>query len=240
MLSSQATWPTLGEVLKNHGLEPAGVADAARPITGFEVVNERSWFAIAYYWYDGSAWLPNLLRVRTYDKRAKRWESAELEGTFGSILRIHRGGNWWYVSGHLSPSAAPTLVLTRDLQLVRTLKGWTELVLPDGRLIYQHSMVHFAPAHPGSLGFYDPATNTDVPLFPAARVADNSSAFFVDRSFSGLRPAGTPGTIAFSVVEQNVRLTPSNTGEPVGPVRALNVTCVLSAKPRCVVRRLNP
>jgi len=101
-------------------------------------------------------------------------------------------------------------------------------------------MVHFAPAHPGSLGYYDPATDLDVPLFPAARPADNSSEFLVDRSFSDLRVARAPATIAFTVVEQNVRLTPENTGEPVGAVRNLNVTCVLSAKPRCVVRRLEP
>ena len=113
-------------------------------------------------------------------------------------------------------------------------------MLPDGRLIYQHSMVHFAPAHPGSLGFYDPATNTDVPLFPAVRPVDKSSGFFVDRSFLDLRVARAPDRIAFSVVEQNVRLTPDNTGELVGAVRNLNVTCDLSAKPRCMVRRLEP
>jgi hypothetical protein len=238
-LLPQFAWPTLDEELKTHGLEAAGFQDADHRITSYKVLNERWWFAIAYYRDDGSGLLPEILRVRTYDKRTGRWEYAEFNGNFGSILRLHRGGAWWYVSGHLSPSAAPTLVLSRNLRLVRTLNGWPQLALPDGRLIYQHSMVHFSPAHPGSLGVYDPATNADVPLFPAARVALNSRAFFVNRSFSDLRLARSPHTIAFSVAEQNVRLTPANTGEPVGAVRTLKVTCNLSAKPRCVVRRSN-
>ena len=214
--------------------------DADRRITSYAVLNDPSWFAIAYYWDNGSDRLPDTLHVRTYDKRAKQWKSAELEGPFGGIVEIHRAGIWWYVVGHSTPSAAPTLVLSRDLRLIRELKGWTQLVLPDGRLIYQHSMVHFAPAHPGSLGFYDPATDSDVPLFPAARVAVDSDAFYVDRSFSNLRVAREPATIAFSVVEQSVRLTRENTGEAVGPVRRLNVTCDVSEKPHCVVRRLKP
>ena len=232
----QFIWPTLDEELEKHGLDAAGFQDAERRITSYEVLNERWWFAIAYYWDDGSGLMPEILRVRTYDKRARRWNYAEFKGNFGSILRLHHGGRWWYMSGHLSPSAAPTLVLSRDLRLVRTLKGWTELVLPDGRLVYHHSMIHFAPAHPGSLGFYDPHTNRDFRLFPAAPVAVGSPGFFVNRGFSDLRLARAPATIAFSVVEQNVRLTPTNTGEPVGAARKLNVTCDVSAKPRCVVR----
>ena len=240
LLFSQFTWPTLAEELAKHGMEATALPDADSRITSSAVLDEPSWFGIAYYWDDGSGLLPDTLRVRTYDKRTKQWQSAEIEGPFGGIVRLHHAGNWWYVVGHSTPSAAPTLVLSRDLRLIRELNGWTQLVLPDGRLIYQHSMVHFAPAHPGSLGFYDPATNTDVPLFPAARVADNSREFFVDRSFSDLRLAGTPASIAFSVSEQDVQLTRDNTGEPVGTARNLNVTCTLSAKPHCVARRLKP
>lgn len=147
LVLSRFIWPTPDQELQKHGVDAIGFQDADRQISNYKVLNERWWFAIAYYWDDGSGLVPEILRVRTYDKRARRWDYAEFKGNFGSILRLHRGGHWWYVSGHLSPSAAPTLVLSRNLRLVRTLNGWTQLALPDGRLIYQHSMIHFSPAH---------------------------------------------------------------------------------------------
>jgi hypothetical protein len=237
-LNPQSALPTLREELQKHGLEATGVEDADRRITSYQVLNDSQWFAIGYYYYwdDGSNRLPEILHVRTYDKRARQWQQAELKGEFGSILRLDRGGRWWYVSGHLSPSAAPTLVLSDDLRLVRTLKGRTELVLPDGRLVYQHSMIHFAPAHPGSLGLYDPATNRDVLLFPSSPTSAGSEDSLVNRTFTDLAVSRAPSRITFSVDEQHVRLTPSNAAEPVGAVRRLRVTCDLSAKPLCAVR----
>ena len=236
LLGPQFVVPTLREELQKHGLEAIGVEDADHRITNYQVLNDSQWFAIGYYWDDGSNRLPEILHVRTYDKGARRWQHAELKGEFGTILRLDRGGRWWYVTGHFSPSAGPTLVLSDDLRLVRTLKGWTELVLPDGGLVYQHSMIHFAPAHPSSLGFYDAATNRDVHLFPFSPKSAGSKDFLVNRWFSELALTKAPSTITFSVAEQNVRLTPSNAGEPVGAVRRLRVTCDLSAKPTCAVQ----
>ena len=237
MLSPQFVVPTLREELKKHGLEATGVEDADHRITNYQVLNDSQWFAISYYWDDSSNRLPEILHVRTYDKGARRWQHVELKGEFGTILRLDRGGRWWYVSGHFSPSAAPTLVLSDDLRLVRTLKGRTELVLPDGRLVYQQSMIHFAPAHPGSLGLYDPATNRDLLLFPSSPASAGREDSLVNRTFTDIAVSRAPSTITFSVDEQHVRLTPSNAAEPVGAVRRLRVTCDLSGKPRCAVRQ---
>ena len=90
-------------------------------------------------------------------------------------------------------------MLSDDLRLVRTLKGRSELVLPDGSLVYQHSMIHFAPAHPGSLGFYDPATDRDVHLFPSSPESAGNEDFLMNRWFSELALTKAPSTITFSV-----------------------------------------
>jgi hypothetical protein len=231
-VASQNTvnWPTLEQELARHDVPTAGVSDLDHQITSYAVLNDSAWFAIAYYWYEGSSALPNLLRVRVYDKRGKRWKSAVLEGPWGSILHIRRAKQWWYVTGHSSPSAAPTLVLSADLRLVRELKGFAMLVLPDGRLVYHDNMVHFAPAHPGSLSLYNPATDRNVRLFPAkpdeVEGKVHGDRFLVDRTIDEVRMAAQPGRVAFVATEQRIRLIP-NGGVPEGPERRLSVTCNL-------------
>jgi len=237
-LATQNTfnWPTLEQELAKHDVPTAGVSDLDHQITSYAVFDDSDWFAIAYYWYEGSSALPNLLRVRVYDKRGKRWKSAELEGPWGSILHIRRAKQWWYVTGHSSKSAAPTLVLSADLRLVRELKGFAMLVLPDGRVVYHDNMVHFAPAHPGSLSLYNPATGRNVRLFPSkpdevdGKVQGYRSLevqgprFLVDRAIDEVRVGSQPNTVVFVATEQKIRLTPGG-GVPEGAERRLSVTC---------------
>jgi hypothetical protein len=229
-------WPTLSEELAKHNL-PVGaeIGDAARRITSYAVLDDEAWFAIAYYWDNGSGTLPDTLHLRTYDRRTKHWRYRALQNELGGIVDIQRRSAWWYVKGHHTPSAAPTLVLAEDLRPMRTLQGWPELILPDGRIVYHHSMRHFAPEHRGSLGFYDPVTDLDQRLFPAQADSLKSMDDLLDRGFEGIRLA-KPNTIVFVAVEQRMKLTRSNTGEAVGPARRLSVTCAVAAKPSCVAR----
>lgn len=233
-------WPTLEQELAKHDVPTPGVSDLAHPITSYAVLDESNWFAIAYYWYENSTALPNLLRVRVYDRTLKRWKSAELEGEWGSMLHIRKAKQWWYLTGHLNPSAAPTLVLSADLRLIRELKGFPMLVLPDGRLVYHDNMVHFAPAHPGSLSLYNPATGRNVRLFPSKpdEVEDDAqgSRFLVDRSIHEVRVGSQPNRAVFVATEQRIRLTPGG-GVPEGAERRLSVTCNLDTV-RCTSRPL--
>jgi hypothetical protein len=232
-LASQDTfnWPTLEQELAKHDVPTAGVSGLDHRITSYAVLDNRDWFGIAYYWYESSNRLPNLLRIRVYDKRVKRWKSAEMEGQWGSMLDIRRAKQWWCLTGHWSPSAAPTLVLSADLRLLHELKGWPMLVLPDARLVYHDNMVHFAPAHPGSLSLYTPATGRNVRLYPS-KPDPVENERLVDRTIGVVRVGSEPNRVAFVATEQRVRLAPDNGGVPEGAVRGLSVTCNLDTA-RC-------
>jgi hypothetical protein len=232
-LVDQGVWPTLGQVLAEHGVPSAGIPDTDRRITSYAVADSPEWFGIGYYWDQGDERLPALVRVRTFDKRERRWREAEL-GAVGSITAIRRLDGWVYVTGHSSPSRAPTLVLTEDLRLQKELDGWIMLGLPGGAAIYHRGMVHFAPVHPGSLALYDPATGRDVQVYPPEDVAREDLERLVDRRISDVRPGPEAGTIVFRVVEQRSRWKDRTMTEPAGAAQRLVVMCAIAGTPRCV------
>ena len=170
MLSSQAGRPTLGEELQKHGMEAAGVYGADRPIRAYQALNERSWSAIAYYWEDGSGRLPDTLRVRTYDKRAKRWQSAGREDFRVDPPASSRRRPVVREPPSFPVGRADTRPLTKS-----TARSYDRGLDPAGAsgrpadLSAQHGPLR--AGSPGSLGLYNPATNRDVPVFPAARLA---------------------------------------------------------------------
>ena len=233
----EAQWPTLREVLMKHGLEGAqvaGIDDADRRITSFDVKSEPSWFGIAYYWYDGEL-LPSELRVRTLDRVTGAWRHATLDARSlngGSAVGLARAGRWIYLDLHITPSAGALVVLTEDLVVKHKLAGWSSLVLRDGRVIYENNMVHFAPYHPAAASLFDPSTGTDQHLYPAGPIEPPISAP-QDRSIARIVQTGAQ-RIAISVTEQDLRWRDNTRTEPVGPERKLTVSCDLSGpKPRC-------
>jgi hypothetical protein len=219
-LPQTSTWPTLAEELAKHEVPSAQIDDRDRRITSYEVYDEGEWFAIAYYWDAASL---DLLRFGVYNRRVRGWKSTTLPGDWGSITRVNRSEQWWYVSGHWSPSAAPTLVLSTDLKVRRALKGWPELILRDGRVVYQNNMPHFSPAYPGSLSVYDPRADRDARLFPVKPDIARGN-LWMDRTISDVQRIGTG--VAFNAVEQRVRAV-ENRGAPDGPSRQLHITCDL-------------
>ena len=55
-----------------------------------------------------------------------------------------------------------------DLHVVTVLPGWIRATLPDGRILFEHNEVHFAPTHPASLWLFDPASVTSHAFYPTS------------------------------------------------------------------------
>jgi hypothetical protein len=74
----------------------------------------------------------------------------------GSPLRLTTQGEFVLLATHLTPSAGTTAVLrASDLSEVRRIAGGVAVTIPPSIVVFGRSMVHFAPAHPGSLGVFD-------------------------------------------------------------------------------------
>ena len=66
------------------------------------------------------------------------------EMCLGSALNIYEKNNFIVMDTHINPSAGCILILTPDLKFIAGLWGWT-LGQIDDNIIYEVSMVHFAP-----------------------------------------------------------------------------------------------
>lgn len=237
-VSLQMQWPTLREELMKHGIEGAqiaGIDDAEKRITSYAVKAVDSWFAIAYYWYEGNDILPPELRIRTLDRETGSWRhtiihAADRRGGFA--LRIDRSRGWIFLDLHMTPSAGELLVLSPDFKVRRRLNGWSALILPDGRMVYENNMVHFAPYHPAAATLYDPDADREFKLYPVGPI-DPPVDSPQERSIGEIVKTG-PDTIAISVTEQDLRWIDNTRTEPVGPARTFTVSCDLSkVVPRC-------
>jgi hypothetical protein len=175
---------TLGEVLSQNGQRtPAGlVGRDSWPITSYATRSDSTGFAITYYRRDGEL-LGDTLFVSLRDEKSGGWTHAEVlrvrtttaDSTsyiLGSATRITLGPEYIYVDTHLTPSAGTLLVLTRSLLPVVMVKGWSELVLPDGSMVYQKNLVHFAATHPAELRFFDPRGKRDLAVYPSLPYAE--------------------------------------------------------------------
>jgi hypothetical protein len=56
--------------------------------------------------------------------------------------------------------------LTNKIVPVVALDGWTALVLSNGIVLYEHSMVHFAPTHFAELWMFEPRAGRNTMLYP--------------------------------------------------------------------------
>src|ERR1051326_5309073 len=219
-VQENAGWPTLAAVLERAGVpQPAGVAPSQR-ITSFAMLDDERWFAIGYYDLAPDTRL-HALHVRAYDKQSGRWRSYEQSEPIGSIISVERNGRFFFVRGHSSPSAAPTLVLDAALSLRSTLNGWPKLMLEDGRVVFERDMVHFAPAHSGVLAIYDPRTNRDASFYSAGAGSDigpeqvPGADEWIDRSIGDVR-SGARRRLEFDVTIQRVRINQRSEERRVG------------------------
>jgi hypothetical protein len=239
MLQSAPALPigVRAELVARNLPAPKDADDLDKPIIDDCVLDDRQGFVIAYRaFYAVNDSRLHDLRVRSFDKRSRTWRSTTFPEPIGSVLRIMRGRGYLFISGHSSPSAAPTLVLSGTLRKKRELDGWPMLVLDDGRVIFHRSMVHFSPAHAAALAIYDPVSDREQPLYPPRGVENYRGGervagtdLWMDRSVTDVTKGKASGTIEFETVEQQRRLTPDNRSEPAGPERRLRVVCNLAA-----------
>lgn len=235
-------WPTLAAELGDHSVPVPDGVNAAVQITSFSTFEDERTFAIGYYDVVADGLLHDL-HVRVFDKRARVWRSATFAG-IGSVLSVKRHGGVFLVGGHSSPSSGPLLVLSDDLRLKRELEGWIVYTIPDGRVLFERGMVHFAPMHAGVLAVYDPAANRDTSIFPAGAGNDRGGErvpgtdLWFDRSIGEVTTGAAPHTIEFDVTTQHVSIGSDNRGHPAGPERKVHVVCDTSKRiPACTPAR---
>jgi hypothetical protein len=229
---------TLGTEIAGRNLPmPPAAVDLDREITSYRVLDDARWFVIAYYTAEPDQMLQDLV-VRRFDKRAGVWKTSTRDAV-GSVLGLRYAAGHFYISGHSSPSAAPTVVFDEDLREMAELDGWVVGVLPDGRVIFERSMRHFQPAHAAVLAVYDPRARRERTFYPAEPI-DNDRGFepvpgrdrlALDRSIGEITIGQT--TLTFTVRTQEVEITPDG-GKPVGEEQSFTVTCrTATAVPTC-------
>lgn len=183
---------TLAEVLTRQGVSviPGGPSRLNRQITGQDLQDDEV-FVIAYdeVAADPSAPLPDRIHVSVRERATGTWRHAEVPRELslggssrraGSISRIHRAADYFYLDTHVNPSAGTLVVLSRTLEPVAALNGWFATPLRDGTVVYHRSMVHFAPTHPEELWVYDARSREDVRLYPNAPYGAVRQAYIDD------------------------------------------------------------
>jgi hypothetical protein len=169
-----------------NGAAPDSVlrAEQSREITSYSVRASAEHLIIAWYWRLPDSRLDDSLNISALDRRTSRWTHtavARMPGNapanvsaqpLGSAVRITATPSHILLDTHVNPSAGTLLVLDAQLRMVRTLDGWSELVLPGGAVVYQKSMVHFAPTHPAELWIFGPSNGRNEALYPTQPYAD--------------------------------------------------------------------
>jgi hypothetical protein len=172
-----ASAESLGEALREHGIKAARGMPLDTPITSYAVLDDPQRFVIAYYKDHGGNALVAPLYISRLERTSAQWTHATLDersiraaapACLGSVLSVRPAGRTLLVETHINPSASCTLVLGQDLTIGDVVYGWPLAVLPDGRVLYEHSQVHFASVHPLEISLYDPRTRKRVPLYPPA------------------------------------------------------------------------
>lgn len=177
---SESPGARLSQVLACYSL-PAGPAIKATlrtPITSYAAVADNDSFIIGYYLHQQDGYLRPPLFIAHYSKLRRQWRQIELAqfnaesgdgrsvSCLGSVMEIWPVPNGYYLRTHLNPSAGCLLVLSSDLRLKKVLYGWPLLYFRDGLLIYQRSMVHFAPTHPLEIRTWNPSTDREQTIYP--------------------------------------------------------------------------
>jgi len=176
---------TLTDVLTAHKI-PVKLfyaSDRQQPITSYAVSSDNSPFLLAYYDDDASGRLPSVLHVIRYDEQIHQLRRTDLHGAkipfrgfsaimeqvssdcLGSAQDISEKDGFITINTHINPSAGCVLVLNSDLTFSAGLWGWV-LAKIDGNIIFEESMIHFAPVQSAKLSIYDPRQKQLIRIFP--------------------------------------------------------------------------
>ena len=176
---SQCQALTLNDILQSQGYkQKVRVPKADQPITSYNVLSTADEWMIAYYHYDNldPIALKNELWIVRWNKKTSdlEYRAYPMKQIFranpyhhlGSILDIIKHKDFYFLKGHSTPSACPTLVLNHKLDLYDVLPGWIIETVKDGCVIYQENKVHFAELQPDRFVQYDPVTTSETLLEP--------------------------------------------------------------------------
>ena len=166
----------LGKTIPQAAMPPA---NTQLPITSYAVLDDSSYFGIAYYLVDprNPEALQPPLRILLLHKHSGIWAHREFHGIqtkmrgfdsvcLGSVMSLEHSAKWLLLVTHLTPSAECTAVLTSRLKLVHTLYGWPATPSVSGAIIFQRSEIHFAATHPLELALYKLGSSTETSLLP--------------------------------------------------------------------------
>ena len=165
-------------------------------ITSYAVFNDSKDYILGYYVLSPDGLLSPPFHLLRYRKASYAWSHREIKKAtprtkpsdgvapdydpcFGSVLSIIRAGRFFYVETHINPSAGCTLVFSPDLKLQDNLYGWVVASFSSGTVVFQESVVHFAPTHPLKLSLYEPQRRTTTQTYP--RRHDQLRAAYVQR-----------------------------------------------------------
>lgn len=167
--------PRLGAAIAAEKLPLDGLpVSADLPISSYRAARSTTETVIAYRDLNGTE-LGRTIGVLIYDKTAKRWSSLsvaeheegdEAEYGAGDVSEVRATSTFIYIDTHVNPSAGLLIVVSRDGKVRKGLWGWTSIILPDDRVVYHASQVHFAPTHPMELRVYEPGQPTSAALYP--------------------------------------------------------------------------
>ena len=172
---------TLADVLEQNSIATAAssIPNLDQPITSYATLNDDQEFLIAYYLMTPDNLLQFPLFLTRFDKRTGEWENASLVDVkvpvfqstqqtecIGSVLRIERSREWYYLNLHWTPSAGCLLILNHDLTVSHTVSGWTAGFFKSGLVVYMGGTIHFSDIHPETLWVYDPVSRESYQLYP--------------------------------------------------------------------------
>lgn len=175
--------PTFADVLREHSIPfpPASIPHLNAKITSFDILDDEREFVIAYYLDDPKdPVLRAPLLVTRYNKVNGRWDHAALAeaelavtdmkeanvSCLGSVMKVQRTAEWYFLTLHWNPSAGCFIVLKSDLKVEDARTGGVSATFRSGLVLADGNMVHFADVHPQTLYLYEPATHKAQPLYP--------------------------------------------------------------------------
>ena len=180
--------PTLAAVLTEHSIalppEPAPHLNAR--IASYGILDDEKEFVIGYYLDRPNFELKAPLLLTRFDKTTGRWDNREYDESqlrmsdikdgpevpcLGSVLRVQRSAEWYFLTLHWNPSAGCFVVLKSDLSVSDARTGGVWNTFSSGLAIVDGHLVHFADVHPQTLYLYDLHSRQASPLYPQAHDA---------------------------------------------------------------------
>jgi hypothetical protein len=175
--------PTLADVLKQHSIPfpPATIPHLNAKITSFDILDDETEFVIGYYLDNPKNEMRAPLLVTRMNKVNGHWDHAALAESelavtdikggantpcLGSVMKIQRTAQWYFLTLHWNPSAGCFIVLKSDLRVEDARTGGVAATFRSGLVVVDGNMIHFADVHPQTLYLYEPATHKARPLYP--------------------------------------------------------------------------